>query len=193
MHALLAIAYLVASSGSSASPPPTEINLDEAKQLVALVPEVRDTKKEGFSVRVTDIDVSSFNQKAYFGFFVSVPSTESSGVVGRYAVNKQTADLWDLLLGAWVCSPEITARQIELRRTHHISVEVIKRFGDLPMIPIEESAGNQICRENRPEARYRHNMPIKQPVRPVTRLASASRAPVQPAAYRRRYAGMRQV
>jgi hypothetical protein len=35
-----------------------------------------------------------------------------------------------------------------------------------------------------------HNMPMKQSVRTVTRLACATRAPVRPAAYRRRYAVM---
>ena len=107
----------------------------------------------GHKVNFVDIDIHPFNNSTYFGFFISLPNEISSGIVGRYAVNKRTADLWDVVLGAWVCSPEINARQKAIRQKHHISVAVRNQFGDVPMIPSEESPGHQVCREDRPEAK----------------------------------------
>jgi hypothetical protein len=152
--AILAVMIAVSPVATSDAPSAaTAIDRSEARALVALVPEVRETMAAGQKVNFFDIDIYPFNRSTYFAFFVSVPNEISSGIVGRYAVNKLTADLWDLGLGAWVCSPEIDARQKAIRQKHHISAEVIKQFGDVPMLPSDKSAGNQVCREDRPEAK----------------------------------------
>jgi hypothetical protein len=153
MAVLAAIIAVAPAASSDASAVATAIDRAEAQALVGLVPEVRGSIVEGQKVVISDIDVVRFNASAYFGFYVSVPNEISSGIIGRYAVNKRTADLWDVTLGAWVCSSAIEAQLRKIRQKHHISVEVIKQYGDVPISPIEESAGNQVCREARPEAK----------------------------------------
>jgi len=184
------VAVIVAMSpGVRSDAPPTATVIDraEAQALVAVVPEVRNSVAAGQKVNFFDIDIGKFNTAAYFGFFVSVPSEISSGLIGRYAVNKKTADVWDVTLIALVRCSAIEAQQRKIRQKHHISVEVINRYRDAPVLMFENSSGHNVGPEDRPDAESRHNMPIKLPVRAVTPLASASVAPVRPAAYRQRY------
>jgi hypothetical protein len=153
---MLAVVIAMSPVASSDAPPAaTAIDRAEAQALVALAPEVRETIADGLKVRFFDIDIDAetFNRSAYFGFYLSVPNEISSGIVGRYAVNKRTADLWDAGLGAWVCSSAIEAQLRKIRKKHHISVEVINKYGDVPIFLSEQSAGHQVCRENRPEAK----------------------------------------
>lgn len=154
---LAAVILMFPLEHGKASSPATTVDRAEAEALVALVPEVKDSIADGHDVQFAPSDTVNFNTEAYFGFYVTIPNPISSGIIGRYAVNKRTADLWDWDLSAWVCSPAIDERQAKIRQKHNITAEVIDRYRGIPMDRGEDSPGYMVCREDRPAAKWRHD------------------------------------
>jgi hypothetical protein len=151
---LAAVILMLAVEPGEASSPATGVDRAEAEALVALVPEVKDLIAEGHDVQFAPSETSHFNAEAYFGFYVWIPNPVSSGIIGRYAVNKRTADLWDWMLSAWVCSPAIDERQAEIRQEHSITAEVIDQYRGIPTDIGEDGPGYMVCREDRPAAKW---------------------------------------
>ena len=102
---------------------PTSITDIEAAVLVNLVPIVVELRAKGSEISWETIDAKGLNRRVHW--FLAVYNEPQAGgtsvPVGRFAVNRQTADVWDMNSGKIMHSPQLDAIQTVLRHEHRIS------------------------------------------------------------------------
>jgi hypothetical protein len=145
-----------ASTDHAANESPT-ITVEEAKELINLLPATKDLRAKGMVVKWDVQTVPTMNNKDYYFFWIYNATAQcqrdiGSISVGNYAVNKHTADIraWQVADevfygndGALVTTNELERLQKELRKKHGIDSTLIQeyRFAHLAnrIIPREEA------------------------------------------------------
>lgn len=109
----------------------TQLSLYEAEILVYLMPDAQTARRNGYSVTWELWKGSDLNQADYFFFSVynaSRPNPAGSVLIGHYAINKHTADVWMTVPRQIVESEELKGVQEILRRAHRIGEETVDRY-----------------------------------------------------------------
>jgi len=77
---------------------------------------------------------SDNNQKDYYYFYVYNPKRQDApnATIGHFAVNKHTADVWNVTTSEMVTSTELAGIQRIVRRAHHIDQSTIERYRSAP-------------------------------------------------------------
>jgi hypothetical protein len=128
-----------AARGPNASP---TITLAEAKDLLKLLPVVKELRAKGMELKWDVQDVPTMNNKDYYFFWIyNVTAQKTSNIgaisVGDYAVNKHTADVrvWQVSQdvsygddGVLVTSDELEHLQEILRRNHGIDPTQVGQY-----------------------------------------------------------------
>ncbi len=120
-----------ASAASSA----TTLSATEAEVLVYVSPAGEQVRARGTDVAM-DVQTShELNQEDYFYFWVydTQPNPNGSATIGYYAVNKYTADVWDVSVDErQLASPVLDGVQRILRRAHNIDDATLAEYGNRP-------------------------------------------------------------
>jgi hypothetical protein len=117
---------------------PQSITGTEAAILVNLVPVVTDLRSKGAMVDweyQSNIDIPEINARDYdfFLFYKGSAKAKGSAVIGRFAVNMHTADVWDVNSKQMVRSREIDDVQTVLRREHSITAWWVEQYRNRPL------------------------------------------------------------
>jgi WD40 repeat protein len=118
------------------------ITLDEAKDLMNLLPATKELRAKGMDVKWDVRAVPTMNNRDYYFFWIyNVTAQKESDVgsisVGNYAVNKHTADVrvWQVSYdvfygddGILVSSNELERLQEELRKKHGVDSTSIQEY-----------------------------------------------------------------
>ena len=121
---------------------PFTINVNEAEELISLLPAVAELHTMGMEVKWDAQPVPTKNNGDYYFFRIYNVTPQGAGDagsngVGNYAVNKHTADVrvWQISDkvsfgddGGFVTTNEIERLQEELRRSHGIDFKIIQEF-----------------------------------------------------------------
>jgi len=109
---------------------PTELNEYDAEILVYLLPTSVMTRANGRKVGWELQSNPELNQKDFFVFYVYDLSAPDSGspTIGYFAINKHTADVWDMSAERSVESEDLLAVQKILRRGHCVDETVLKTY-----------------------------------------------------------------
>jgi len=130
-----------ASAAGNASKSPI-ITLQEAEQLIDLLPVVKELRAKGMAVKWETQAARTMNDKDYYFFWIFNATAQKRGdigsiSVGDYAVNKYTADvrIWQVSDhvfegddGVLVTATDLEGRQKELRRQHNIDSKLIQEY-----------------------------------------------------------------
>ena len=127
----------VRGDGALSSP----INVNEAEELIRLLPAIKEFHAKGMDVKWDAEPVPTKNNGDYYFFRIYDVTAQKGGdgsiTAGNYAVNKHTADvrIWGVSKevssgddGALVATNEIERLQGELRKRHGIDLRVIQEF-----------------------------------------------------------------
>jgi hypothetical protein len=128
---LLCVVFLVTTLCPYAeTKPPDQLPLHEAEILIYLLPPAVSVRAEGMEVGWELQDAKQYNTNFYV-FWVYNARRENSGsvTIGYFAVNKRTANVWDLGLERFVDSKELAGVQRILRKAHHIDHQTIEKYG----------------------------------------------------------------
>jgi len=142
-------ALLVAPAALADSTVHVPLDEPEARALVAMIPAVHQARIEGFEIIYGLVDDSANYTSDYYVYRIVVRTDAPSGLIGFYAVNKWTADVWNAVLTVWECSPELEKVQAAMRSLHGINDEVIAAYRDKPFYTGETHAGDTRCRDDK--------------------------------------------
>jgi len=117
---------------------PTFITRSEAAILVNLLPVASELRSKGSDIDWAPLnypDLKGLNSRDYWFFSLYKGSRKAghSALAGRFAVNVQTADVWDRDSGEQVHSRELELVQAVLRREHNISAAWIEYYRNHPL------------------------------------------------------------
>jgi hypothetical protein len=117
---------------------PQHITHSEAAILINLLPIASDLRSKGSDIDWGPLDYEDsrgLNSRDYWFFLVykAPRKAEGSAPIGRFAVNDQTADVWDMDSGKLVQSRELEKVQAILRREHNISASWIDYYRNHPL------------------------------------------------------------
>jgi hypothetical protein len=118
---------------------PTFITESEAAILINLLPIASELRSKGseidWQVQNYSEDSRGLNGRDYWFFLVykGPRKAKGSAPIGRFAVNEQTADVWDRDSRELVHSCELEAVQAVLRREHNISAAWIDYYRNHPL------------------------------------------------------------
>jgi hypothetical protein len=118
------------------------INVNEAEELISLLPAIKELHTKGMEVKWDTQPVPAKNNGDYYFFRIYNVTAEGAGdmgptSVGNYAVNKHTADVrvWQVSDkvsfgddGAFITTNEIERLQEKLRKRHGIDFKIIQEF-----------------------------------------------------------------
>jgi hypothetical protein len=118
------------------------INVNEAEELISLLPAIKELHTKGMEVKWDAQPVPAKNNGDYYFFRIYNVTAEGAGdmgptSVGNYAVNKHTADVrvWQVSDkvsfgddGAFITTNEIERLQEKLRKRHGIDFKIIQEF-----------------------------------------------------------------
>ena len=109
---------------------PSTIAVHEAEILVYLLPASFVVRAQGMEVGWEFLDHESYNHEDYFVFWVMNATRKHVGsvLIGFFAINKHTADVWDIEIREMVEGKELAFVQSILRRAHNIDEETINTF-----------------------------------------------------------------
>lgn len=110
----------------------TSLEEFEAKFLILLAPHVRSAVERGASVGLVPELGDGWDQQSYYVYRVAVRTDSPSGLIGYYAVNRFTADVWDGQ-PAMIVAADLSSVQEIIRKVHGISEETIRQFRDRPV------------------------------------------------------------
>ena len=126
----LSLLCVVAIYGSAADTA-TILSLAEAKILVVASPVGQDLQKENMDIGFELQDSSQLNQADYYYFWVynsKRANPAGSVTIGYYAVNKHTADLWDIDTRRIISGKLLESIQRIIREAHGIDSAIIKHY-----------------------------------------------------------------
>jgi hypothetical protein len=117
---------------------PTFITKSEAAVLVNLLPVASELRSAGSEVDWESLnypDLAGLNSRDYWFFLLCKGRHKAKGArpVGRFAVNNETADVWDMDSRQMVQSRELDVVQAVLRREHNISAAWIEHYRNHPL------------------------------------------------------------
>ena len=129
--ALLCVAFTLATSTPYAqTKAPELLPLHEAEILIYLSPPAVSVRAEGMEVGWELQEAKQYNKNFYvFWMYNAVRESTGSVTIGYFAVNKRTAEVWDLGLERFVESKELAGVQRILRKAHHIDDQTIEKYG----------------------------------------------------------------
>lgn len=121
---------------------PFTINVNEAEELISLLPAIRELHNKGMEMKWEAQPVPTKNNGDYYFFRIYNITAQGAGdmgsiSIGNYAVNKHTADVrvWEVSDkvslgddGAFVTTNEIERLQEKLRKRHGIDFKIIQEF-----------------------------------------------------------------
>jgi hypothetical protein len=118
------------SQSRAASCEPTEFTEYDAERLIYLLPASMTTRNNGRKVGWELQSNPELNEKDFFIFYVYDLSAPDSGspTIGYFAINKHTAEVWDMSAGRSVQSEDLLAVQKILRRGHCVDESVLKTY-----------------------------------------------------------------
>lgn len=130
---LIGTVLLGAAQGFSQQP--GLLALHEAEILIYLIPPAQAVRSEGMDVGWEQSSATALNQADYFFFWVYNSIREGTGsvTIGHYAVNKHTADVWDVVSDQMVESAELKGIQRILRKAHGIGEDAIRTYRMKPL------------------------------------------------------------
>lgn len=131
-----------ASASRGANPDvPSTITVREARDLINLLPAVKELRAKGTAVGSEARPVPRMNNSDYYLFYVydvkAAQERDPSQGIGNYAVNKHTADVrvWEVSSevffgndGALVISDELEQFQEELRKKYGIDPTLVQKY-----------------------------------------------------------------
>ncbi len=108
----------------------------EAEILIYLVPDAHALREKGNDLCSEVFDSPQANTADYYYFDAVVrdsPPESASATVGHFLVNKHTGDVWDVVSGEIIASPELLGVQAIMRRAHGVTKETIAKYRDAPL------------------------------------------------------------
>jgi len=115
---------------------PTYVTRSEAAILINLLPLASDLRSKGSDIDWEELELKGLNERDYWFFTIynGPRQAKGSAPAGRFAVNKQTADVWGMDSGKMVHSPEIDAVEAVIRREHKTSATWIDYYRNHPLM-----------------------------------------------------------
>ena len=112
---------------------PSELSKYDAEILLCLLPASMTLRHNGRRVAWEEQTSSAKNQKDFYVFYVydvSAPDN-SSPTVGYFAINKHTAEVWDMGAVDFVQSNDLLAVQRIMRDSHCVDEKTLKTYTSL--------------------------------------------------------------
>lgn len=123
------------SHRSGANETQKDLSLSEAKILVFASPFAENLRRTGTDIGVELQTSSKLNQADYYYFWVYNAERVHSGgsaTVGYYAINKHTADVWNVDTGKRESGKLLGDVQAIMRDAHAIGKSVVQRYQSSP-------------------------------------------------------------
>lgn len=124
------VGVLAIRAQESTHPLPEVISLTDAEILIYLLPQARDVRNQGGEISWKLESGVSQNTRDFYNFWVVGPLKpgEASNTIGYFSVNKQTAEIWNAVLGKRISDEEVQGVQKILREGHHIDAQTLNRY-----------------------------------------------------------------
>jgi hypothetical protein len=115
---------------SQGAGPSEQISQTEAEILIYLLPEAQQVRADGMDIGWHLETSPALNQRDFYTFMVFDATRRNAGsvTIGFFAVNKWSAEVWDVDLGRLVSSTELRGIQTILRRAHHVDAQTVERY-----------------------------------------------------------------
>jgi hypothetical protein len=110
----------------------TRLAAYEAEILVFELPQCREVRDRGLEITLSEDKYTSLNLEDFYHFSVysDDPKAAGSSLVGRFSVNRFTAEVWNRVTAARIQSRDLEGLQRILRNAHNIDMSTIERFGN---------------------------------------------------------------
>ena len=105
-----------------------KITISDAIMLLYLVPNARKLQKSGIPINIILQNDRNFDLHDFYYVQVLSPNTCNDGcsnLIGHYAVNRYTGEIWQYVTGVHLSSPLIIGEQKTLQNYYHISQHII--------------------------------------------------------------------
>jgi len=132
---LMFLGLIFVSYRSEANETPKDLSLSEAKILVFASPFAEALRRTGTDIGVELQTSSELNQADYYYFWVYNAKRVHSGgsvTVGYYAINKHTADVWNVDTGRRESGRLLGDIQTVMRDAHAIEKSAVQRYQSNP-------------------------------------------------------------
>lgn len=117
---------------------PEMLSLTDAEILIYLLPEARETRKNGMDIGWEIETQPKLNSADFYNFWVVNKERQGhmgSVTIGYFSVNKHTADIWDRVSDKLINpDEELLGVQRILREGYHIDAQVIARYRDIKLM-----------------------------------------------------------